>query len=62
MVKANEAKKAEFTEYEKQDIRCREDLKHAQAKVKKLEKNLKDEAKKVGGKNYVILICVFLLP
>ncbi|KAG1714925.1 Structural maintenance of chromosomes protein 4 [Nymphon striatum] len=46
MIKVKDAKKAEFTEYEKQDVRCREDLKHARAKVKKLEKNLQDEKKK----------------
>ncbi|KAI0239488.1 Structural maintenance of chromosomes protein 4 [Lamellibrachia satsuma] len=40
--------KAKFTEYECQDTRCRENLKHARAKAKKLNGTLAAETKKCG--------------
>ena len=40
--------KAKFTEYECQDTRCRENLKHARAKAKKLNGTLVAETKKVS--------------
>lgn len=41
-----EESKEKFTEYEKQDVKCREDLKHNKQKTKKLEKQLEQEKKK----------------
>ena len=40
-------KKDEFGKFEQQDVRCREDIKHAHVKKKKLEKSLEQEEKKV---------------
>ena len=45
--KTCETLKAKFTEYECQDTRCRENLKHARAKAKKLNGSLAAEQKKV---------------
>ncbi len=45
--------KEQFSHYEKEDIRCREDMKHAKAKAKKLEKNLEQEQKKVRNTELV---------
>lgn len=42
-----EESKAKFTDYEKQDVKCREDLKHSKQKAKKLEKQIEQEKKKV---------------
>ena len=42
-----EAKKDEFSRFEQQDVSIREELKHAKAKLKKLEKSLEQEKKKV---------------
>lgn len=46
-VKHLEESKEKFTEYEKQDVKCREDLKHNRQKTKKLDKQLEQEKKKV---------------
>ena len=48
-----EAKKEEFGKCEQQDVSIREELKHAKAKLKKLDKSLEQEKKKVccGAKN-----------
>ncbi|XP_064614893.1 structural maintenance of chromosomes protein 4-like [Liolophura sinensis] len=46
-VKACEERKDEFAEFEKQDVKCREDFKHCKANAKKLEKSLEQEKKKV---------------
>lgn len=48
LVEKCEETKEKFSEYEKQDVKCREDLKHAKAKSKKLDKSLEQEKKKVG--------------
>ena len=42
-------KKDEFGKFEQQDVRCREDIKHAHVKKKKLEKSLEQEEKKVNS-------------
>nr|KAG5701435.1 hypothetical protein BaRGS_032767 [Batillaria attramentaria] len=42
-----EESKEKFSDLEKQDVKCREDLKHAKAKGKKLEKSLEQEKKKI---------------
>ena len=47
LAKKCEETKAKFAEYEQQDVRCREDLKHAKGKGKKLKKALEQEQKKV---------------
>lgn len=47
LVKQCEESKEKFSELEKQDIKYREDLKHAKARTKKLEKSLEPEKKKV---------------
>jgi IS1 family transposase len=44
--KCDEAK-AKFSEIEQQDVKCREDLKHAKAQTKKLERSLDQEKNKV---------------
>lgn len=49
-----EESKAKFTEYEKQDVKCREDLKHSKQKAKKLEKQIEQEKKKVKTCSVVI--------
>jgi hypothetical protein len=49
-VKHLEESKEKFTEYEKQDVKCREDLKHNKQKSKKLKKQLEQEKKKVSDK------------
>ncbi len=43
-----DAKKEEFTQFEQEDVRIREELKHAKAKAKKLEKSIEAEKKKVN--------------
>ena len=53
--------KEQFTAFEQQDVRCREDLKHNKSKTKKLEKTLEMERKKVriftlGEKNPLHLL------
>ncbi|PVD19075.1 hypothetical protein C0Q70_21634 [Pomacea canaliculata] len=47
LVKQCEESKEKFSELEKQDIKYREDLKHAKARTKKLEKSLEPEKKKI---------------
>ncbi|KAJ8309843.1 hypothetical protein KUTeg_011708 [Tegillarca granosa] len=47
LVKLCEENKEKFAEFEKQDVKCREDLKHSRAKSKKLEKGLEQDKKKV---------------
>ena len=47
LTKKCEENKEKFSEYEKQDVKLREDLKHAKAKSKKLDKNVDQEKKKV---------------
>ena len=42
-----ENKKADFAEFEQQDVKCREDLKHTKEKQKKLVKSLQKEKTKV---------------
>ncbi|XP_030837819.1 structural maintenance of chromosomes protein 4 isoform X1 [Strongylocentrotus purpuratus] len=44
-----EQKKADFAEFERQDVKCREDLKHTREKQKKLVKNLQKEKTKLEG-------------
>ena len=44
-----ESTKEQFSAYEQQDLRCREDLKHVNAKAKKLIKSQEQERKKVGA-------------
>ncbi|XP_064620536.1 structural maintenance of chromosomes protein 4-like [Lineus longissimus] len=44
--KCDEAK-AKFSEIEQQDVKCREDLKHAKAQAKKLDRSLDQEKKKI---------------
>ncbi|KAK3094368.1 hypothetical protein FSP39_000811 [Pinctada imbricata] len=46
-VKETEDTKEKFAECEKQDVKCREDLKHTKAKSKKLDKQLEQEKKRV---------------
>ena len=46
-MKASQKAKAEFTEFEKRDLKVREDLKHNKTKVKKLTAKVEDEKKKV---------------
>ncbi|XP_033759958.1 structural maintenance of chromosomes protein 4-like isoform X2 [Pecten maximus] len=46
VVKGDEAKER-FSEFEKQDVKCREDMKHTKSKAKKLEKTLEQEKTKV---------------
>ena len=50
LTKKCEENKEKFSEFEKQDVKLREDLKHAKAKSKKLDKNVDQEKKKVIGK------------
>lgn len=47
MTEVLEQKKADFKEFEQQDVKCREDLKHTKEKQKKLQKNLQKEKTKV---------------
>ena len=47
MIEQRDKVKEEFTSLEAEDTRCREDLKHAKAKVKKTDKLLEQERKKV---------------
>lgn len=49
LAKECEDLKAEFSQFEQRDVRCREDLKMARVKAKKLEKQLEQEKKKVGS-------------
>ena len=42
-----EESKEKFSEFDRLDVRLREDLKHARAKAKKLDKNVEQEKKKV---------------
>ncbi|KAJ8030527.1 Structural maintenance of chromosomes protein 4 [Holothuria leucospilota] len=42
-----EQKKGDFKEFEQQDVKCREDLKHTKEKQKKLQKNLQKEKTKL---------------
>ena len=37
--------KEKFSEFDRQDVKCREDIKHTKAKIKKLEKTLEQEEK-----------------
>ncbi|XP_069103456.1 structural maintenance of chromosomes protein 4-like [Argopecten irradians] len=46
VAKGDEAKER-FSEFEKQDVKCREDMKHTKSKAKKLEKTLEQEKRKV---------------
>ena len=41
-------RKEEFTAFEQQDVRCREDLKHSNSKGKKLTKAVAQEKSRVG--------------
>lgn len=43
-----EETKEKFADFEKQDVKCREDLKHAKGKTKKLDKTLEQEKKRVS--------------
>ncbi|XP_071085692.1 structural maintenance of chromosomes protein 4-like [Haliotis cracherodii] len=47
LVKQCEETKNEFKEFERQDVKCREDLKHSKAKTKKLDKTLDQEKRKI---------------
>ncbi|XP_071838574.1 structural maintenance of chromosomes protein 4-like isoform X2 [Apostichopus japonicus] len=47
MTEVLEQKKADFKEFEQQDVKCREDLKHTKEKQKKLQKNLQKEKTKL---------------
>ena len=47
LTKKCEENKEKFSEFEKQDVKLREDLKHGKAKSKKLDKNVEQEKKKV---------------
>ena len=47
LTKECEQSQEEFRKFEQQDIRCREDARHANDKVKKLDKALEQERKKV---------------
>ena len=47
LAKQVEETKEKFSELEKQDVKCREDIKHTNAKAKKLEHSLEQEKKKV---------------
>ena len=38
-----------FSEFEQEDVRVREDLKHSKAKAKKLDKTIDAEKKKVSN-------------
>ena len=50
VVKASEKAKKEFEEFEKRDLKVREDLKHNKAKMKKLLTKVGTEKKKVRFK------------
>ncbi|XP_071494646.1 structural maintenance of chromosomes protein 4-like [Diadema antillarum] len=47
LAESAEQKKADFAEFERQDVKCREDLKHTREKQKKLVKNLQKEKSKL---------------
>ena len=47
VVRASEKAKKEFEEFEKRDLKVREDLKHNKAKIKKLTSKVGGEKKKV---------------
>lgn len=47
LTKDVEETKEKFADFEKQDVKCREDLKHAKGKTKKLDKTLEQEKKRV---------------
>lgn len=51
-----EETKEKFADFEKQDVKCREDLKHAKGKTKKLDKTLEQEKKRVSNEWQVIRI------
>ena len=44
-----EQRKADFADFEQQDVKCREDLKHTKERQKKLIKSLEKEKAKVSG-------------
>ena len=48
LTKDVEETKEKFADFEKQDVKCREDLKHAKGKTKKLDKTLEQEKKRVS--------------
>ncbi len=54
-----DAKKEEFTQFEQEDVRIREELKHAKAKAKKLEKSIEAEKKKVNMSMECFLFSTF---
>lgn len=60
LAKECEDLKAEFSQFEQRDVRCREDLKMARVKAKKLEKQLEQEKKKVGFGRFDVLNCELL--
>ena len=47
VVKASEKAKREFQEFEKRDLKVREDMKHNKSKTKKLANKVTDEKTKV---------------
>ena len=47
LTKQCEENKEKFSDFEKADVKMREDLKHAKSKSKKLEKSVEQEKKKV---------------
>lgn len=49
MTKFIEENKEKFNQLDLQDVKVRENLKHAKSKAKKLEKQLQKDKEKVGG-------------
>ena len=61
VVRASEKAKKEFEEFEKRDLKVREDLKHNKAKIKKLTSKVGGEKKKVSASYSDLIIIKILL-
>ena len=55
LTKKCDEKKDEFTKFEQEDVRCREDLKHAKGRAKKLDKTIEQEKQKVCQERIISL-------
>ena len=61
VVRASEKAKKEFEEFEKRDLKVREDLKHNKVKIKKLTSKVGGEKKKVSASYSDLIIIKILL-
>jgi len=60
LTKQCEEEKEKFSEFEKSEVKMREDLKHAKNKAKKLDKTVETERKKVGD-GFLLMLYVALI-